>query len=217
MVRGRAMSADYKPEPGRRVVRISPEFLAGWIGTGSRACIAETRIEDLAIVDVRRSDVLIGAPVFELLVESMAWADCIGAGFDEAAQWLPTYRTLADDESARALLAETIRARDAAQITANDVMGRLIAKGFELDKALNAARDLSARVDQLLDERARSVASAAAVQAAAVAAEPVFRVKQVDVEMGPGELDHRTTVVAVTDAVVVLSSGGAVRIVPVER
>lgn len=212
MVRGRAMSADYKPEPGRRVVRISPEFLAGWIGTGSRACIAETRIEDLAIVDVRRSDVLIGAPVFELLVESMAWADCIGAGFDEAAQWLPTYRTLADDESARALLAETIRARDAAQITANDVMGRLIAKGFELDKALNAARDLSARVDQLLDERARSAA-----RSAAVAAEPVFRVKQVDVEMGPGELDHRTTVVAVTDAVVVLSSGGAVRIVPVER
>ena len=212
MVRGRAMSADYKPEPGRRVVRISPEFLAGWIGTGSRACIAETRIEDLAIVDVRRSDVLIGAPVFELLVESMAWADCIGAGFDEAAQWLPTYRTLADDESARALLAETIRARDAAQITANDVMGRLIAKGFELDKALNAARDLSARLDQLLDERARSVARAAAVET-----EPVFRVKQVDVEMGPGELDHRTTVVAVTDAVVVLSSGGAVRIVPVER
>ena len=212
MVRGRAMSADYKPEPGRRVVRISPEFLAGWIGTGSRACIAETRIEDLAIVDVRRSDVLIGAPVFELLVESMAWADCIGAGFDEAAQWLPTYRTLADDESARALLAETIRARDAAQITANDVMGRLIAKGFELDKALNAARDLSARVDQLLDERARSAA-----RSAAVAAEPVFRVKQVDLEMGPGELDHRTTVVAVTDAVVVLSSGGAVRIVPVER
>ena len=206
------MSADYKPKPGRRVVRISPEFLAGWIGTGSRACIAETRIEDLAIVDVRRSDVLIGAPVFELLVESMTWADGIGAGFDQAAQWLPTYRTLADDESARALLAETIRARDAAQITANDVMGRLIAKGFELDKALNAARDLSARVDQLLDERARSAA-----RSAAVAAEPVFRVKQVDLEMGPGELDHRTTVVAVTDAVVVLSSGGAVRIVPVER